>query len=116
MAFSDQPLGWTVELPYWANQNFQLRVPGLICLTYGIIALVALTKLPDWLVLLAFLPYLVATVATYYRLKRHGRSGWWIVLMILHVGFGPSIAGIAIIGVVVNWIPVIVAWPEPRDA
>ncbi|GEM_PF-2769640 len=93
----------------WAQSRFRVRVPALIAATYALITAVHLMKLPEWLVLIGLIPYLIASFATFYELRANGRSGRWIILMIAHFGLGPTVLGVPVVGVFINFLPVILA-------
>jgi len=80
----------------------------LIAVTYAVIAVTFLAGLPDWWLLLGVVPYLIAAAATFYELRENGRSGRWIVLMLVHFNFGPTwFAFLA--AALINLVPVILA-------
>jgi hypothetical protein len=110
MASRDGNLGIEVELPYWVQQDFRTRVAALLAVTYLIVITVYVADLPPWVILFGMPTYILAAIATYYQLRENGRSGWWILLMIGNFGFGPKILGLPILGIVINLVPVALAW------
>ncbi len=77
------------------------------------IVLVNLLSLSDLLLVPALAIYLVAVVATFYELQEKGRSGWWILLMMLKVNIGPLWLGLSL-GAVINMLPIFLAMSSAR--
>lgn len=114
MAYTKESFGLGGEGRHWAQSGFRVWVPAFIAATYAVIAAVHLMKLPEWLVLVGGIPYLIATFATFDELRANGRSGWWIILMIAHFGLGPTVLGIPVVGALINLVPVILASKRSR--
>lgn len=110
MASRDENLGLEVELPYWVQQDFRTRVVGLLAVTYLVVITVYFADLPPWVILIGMPTYILAAIATYYQLRENGRSGWWVLLMIGNFSFGPKLLGLPILGIVINLVPVAMAW------
>lgn len=107
IAASDSPLRW-------AQAHYRLAVPGLIAFALGFLVWVKAAGVNDlWLLAVSEPPYLLAVVLTFRRLEAHGRSGWWIILMIAAIRIGPEVYSLTI-GVLFNLLPVALAWREPE--
>jgi hypothetical protein len=116
MAYGNRSPGFEAEIVHWAQHLYHIRVPALLALTYVCVGAVYALGLPLWFLLIGLPPYLLATIATNCELRRKGRSGWWILLMIANVNLGPAWLGI-LVGIAVNLTPVVLALrsPEPQD-
>lgn len=76
----------------------------------------------EWVAALAALPiYVALVVLTYHRLRNANLTGWWIVLMVLALNFGPRWEGpeplTFYLSHLLHLVPVILGWlvPGPRD-
>ena len=115
MAYGNRSPGFEAEIIHWAQHPYHIRVPALLALTYVCVGAVYALGLPLWLLFFGLPPYLLATIATNYELRRKDRSGWWTLLMIAKVNLGPTWLGI-LVGIAVNLTPVLLAprSPEPQ--
>ena len=116
MAYGNRFPGFEAEIIHWTQHPYYIRVPALLALTYVCVGAVYALGLPLWLLFFGLPPYLLATIATNYELRRKDRSGWWTLLMIANVNLGPAWLGI-LVGIAVNQTPVVIALrsPEPQD-
>jgi hypothetical protein len=116
MAYGNRSPGFEAEIIHWAQHPYHIRVPALLALTHVCVGAVYALGLPLWLLFFGLPPYLLATIATNYELRRKDRSGWWTLLMIANVNLGPAWLGI-LVGIAVNQTPVVLALrsPEPQD-
>lgn len=77
------------------------------------IVLINLFSLSDLLLVPPLAIYLVAVVATFYELEEKGRSGWWILLMMMKIDIGPQWLGLSL-GAAINVLPVFLAMSSAR--
>lgn len=98
-----------------AIQNYRWAsvalIAAMILLPVGMVRLGAF----EWAAMLATLPIFLALVAlTYLRLRNAGLTGWWIVLMLLVLNFGPSWEGLEPLTFhlshLIHLIPVALGW------
>lgn len=83
---------------------------ALFAFVYGAVILVTATGISEFWLLPVFPAFACAVIMTFHRLRLVGRSGWWIVLMVLIFDFGPEWNGLHLIGILMDLIPVWVAW------
>lgn len=108
-------MAWLLQRPY-RSASFIL-VLLVVLLPFGLAKL----GVTDWGRFLLVVPfYLYLVVLTFRRLRDIGRSGGWIVLMLLVMNFGPSWDGLApsilYLSNVLHLVPVALAWlPSRRD-
>lgn len=105
--------------------SFYHRLTALPTYRWASLALIAVTLfLPvllvrlgaiEWVAVLAALPVALALVVlTFQRLRNANLSGWWIILMVLTLNFGPRWDGLAPITLhlshLIHLIPVALGW------
>ena len=78
-----------------AIQNYRWASVALIVATIFLPVLMIRLGALAWVATLAGLPiYVALVVLTYHRLRDARLTGWWIVLMILQLNFGPRWDGL----------------------
>lgn len=96
-------------------QNYRWASAALIVAMILLPVLMVRLGALEWVATLATLPiFLTLVVLTYRRLRNAHLTGWWIVLMILVLNFGPSWEGLEPLTLhlshLIHLIPVALGW------
>lgn len=78
-----------------AIQNYRWASVALIAAIIVLPVLMGMLGASDWIATLSGLPiYIALVVLTFQRLRDANLTGWWIVLMVLSLNFGPRWEGL----------------------
>ena len=96
-------------------QNYRWASVALIAVMIVIPVLLLRLGASEWVASLASLPiYVALVVLTFRRLRNANLTGWWIVLMILVLNFGPQWDGLEpltfYLSHLLHLIPVALGW------
>jgi len=99
----------------WSGHfRYKLAMTALFLFIYGSVVLVTATGLSELWLLPVFPAFACAVIMTFRRLRLVGKSGWWVVLMIVIFDFGPEWYGLHLVGVLMDLSPVWIAWHSPE--